>query len=321
MSGRVFQIVAGTTAGIYLALCLGCDRTIDSGVTATQGPVEIRMDTDTFLVGDIIPVHIHITASPHATLRLPSVEQGEELILVNRHVETDTLSETNERTRFHLQLQAFSAGEYTLFSEPVSLREGETTMSLPAPELQFEVRSSLTNDNEQIRAYKEPMLWPTQSRSRILAVLAGVFLVAVLIGAGVWLWRYLHRRPPPVAPVVPAHEIAIRALRDLKAKKYLDRDEVEPYFVELSAIVRHYLENRFELRAPELTTEEFIREAAVHPRLSPDQQERVHRFMQQSDLVKFARWTPGRAESDQAMEMAFELVEETRERPEREASS
>ena len=36
------------------------------------------------------------------------------------------------------------------------------------------------------------------------------------------------------------------------------RQGIEAFFVEISAIIRRYLEDRFDLRAPELTTEEFL---------------------------------------------------------------
>ena len=42
------------------------------------------------------------------------------------------------------------------------------------------------------------------------------------------------------------------------AERLVERGELERYYVGLSAIVRRYLEDRFGLRAPEMTTEEFL---------------------------------------------------------------
>ena len=52
--------------------------------------------------------------------------------------------------------------------------------------------------------------------------------------------------------------------------------------------MRRYLEDRFELRAPELTTEEFLDVAGSANRLSHDHQSLLRDFLRQADLVKFA---------------------------------
>ena len=73
--------------------------------------------------------------------------------------------------------------------------------------------------------------------------------------AGFLLWRSRRRR----VCARNAYEIA-RARLDLLLLAATPRseEEIEAFFVEISAIIRRYLEDRFELRAPELTTEEFL---------------------------------------------------------------
>lgn len=79
----------------------------------------------------------------------------------------------------------------------------------------------------------------------------------------------------------------------------------------MSGIVRHYLEDRFGLRAPERTTEEFIRDALASRALSAAHRELVAGFLEQSDLVKFARHAPGQADMRNALDSAERLVRET----------
>ncbi len=66
------------------------------------------------------------------------------------------------------------------------------------------------------------------------------------------------------------------------------RRPIESFFVAISAIVRRYLEDRFDLRAPELTTEEFLALAGSASSLSHDHQHLLRDFLRQADLVKFA---------------------------------
>ena len=51
------------------------------------------------------------------------------------------------------------------------------------------------------------------------------------------------------------------ALNRLRAQGLIEQGQFEDYYVQLSSIVRHYLEDRFHLRAPEMTTEEFLHDA------------------------------------------------------------
>jgi hypothetical protein len=76
--------------------------------------------------------------------------------------------------------------------------------------------------------------------------------------------------------------------------------------------VRRYLEGQFGLRAPERTTEEFLYEVSGDGSLSPQHKELLGRFLQESDLVKFARHRPGKDDMDRVFGAAEEFVQETR---------
>ena len=103
----------------------------------------------------------------------------------------------------------------------------------------------------------------------------------------------------------------MNALRDLLAKGWIETENSEPFYIELSSIIRRYLEGRFGLRAPERTTEEFIREAVTSRLLSSDHQMLTSEFLEQCDLVKFARHRPKRADMQNGYNAAERLVRET----------
>ena len=71
---------------------------------------------------------------------------------------------------------------------------------------------------------------------------------------------------------------------------------MDEFFVELTDIVRRYLEQRFDLHAPELTTEEFLDIAASSPDLTGEHRGFLQTFLRNADQVKFARHVP--AEND-----------------------
>jgi hypothetical protein len=139
--------------------------------------------------------------------------------------------------------------------------------------------------------------------------LGGLGLLTALALAAWYAWRRYRagqKRVPPAA-VVPPYR---RALDRLRAALDLMHDP-ERFCVVVSDAVRWYLEERFQLRAPERTTEEFLAELRGAGRLSDLQQSLLGDFLTRCDLVKFARHQPSEPELRALHDAAVRLVEET----------
>ena len=139
--------------------------------------------------------------------------------------------------------------------------------------------------------------------------LAAVLLAGLVLGS----WKYWRDRKArmPAPPPVPAH---VRAWQRLEAALALI-GQPKPFCVAVSDAVRMYLEERFDFRAPERTTEEFLYELQDTDRLLPDQKTSLGEFLQRCDLVKFARYEPRETELRELHASALRLVEETRPEP------
>ena len=85
----------------------------------------------------------------------------------------------------------------------------------------------------------------------------------------------------------------------------------KPFCTMVSDTVRCYLEERFNFRAPERTTEEFLYELSDTNLLAPDQKESLGEFLEECDLVKFAKYEPAETELRNLHNSALRLVEET----------
>lgn len=136
----------------------------------------------------------------------------------------------------------------------------------------------------------------------LLAVLA-VLVVLYLL----WHWWKKKKSLVPVVPPVPAH---IRAKQKLDAALALIA-QPKPFVIEVSDTARAYLEERFTFRAPERTTEEFLRELNSSDLLVKEQKESLGKFLESCDLVKFAKYEPGEKELRELHSSALKLVEET----------
>jgi hypothetical protein len=135
--------------------------------------------------------------------------------------------------------------------------------------------------------------------------------VLVIIGFIAWfLWRKRGAQPEP-APIVPAH---VRAKQKLtEALAFIG--EPNRFCTLVSNAIRLYLEERFELRAPERTTEEFLVELRRSEHLTIDQKESLGRFLESCDLVKFARYEPTEVALRELHDSALRLIDETQFEP------
>jgi hypothetical protein len=133
-------------------------------------------------------------------------------------------------------------------------------------------------DIHDIRA---PYLIPQDWRLPAL-IAAAVVLVLVLSW---WGWRrILARRPPPT--------LLQRTLQKLEATRALmEAGDARAFCAALSDVVRAYIEQRFDVRATQRTTPEFLGDclAQVGSALQAHEQA-LGEFLKFCDLAKFARW-------------------------------
>lgn len=123
----------------------------------------------------------------------------------------------------------------------------------------------------------------------------------------------LRRRGPRVVvvPTIPPHEWARRELSLLRSDRLVERGLIQEFYYRVSGVVRGYIERRFAVSAPEMTTEEFLVAAAHDGRFGPEHTGELQQFLTACDLVKYARQIPSAAEADQVLSAAGGFVERT----------
>ena len=115
------------------------------------------------------------------------------------------------------------------------------------------------------------------------AALAGILLVlllAYLIFRKIRLAVRVHRMSPI--------ERALYELDRLLQKGLPGRGFYKDFYVELTMVVRRYIERQYGVRAPNLTTDEFLRAAGSNAAFTQASIAELKAFLQSADLVKFA---------------------------------
>lgn len=141
-----------------------------------------------------------------------------------------------------------------------------------------------------------------------LTVLALVVLIALVV---VWYLRKPKKQAVIEVNPLTAWEKAYARLDNLKLKKLIERPSLKPFYIELSDIIRHYLEERFSLKAPEMTTEEFLESLRTMPVLNEVQKQMLEEFLRTCDMVKFAKHQPSVQEAEKSFELIKALIGQT----------
>jgi len=296
---------------LILLVLTGCGKPVaplpPEGFTA-----QAALSTNTILVGD--PVTLTLTALHPAgsTISFPNIGNGKEIVIRGRAPGSRELSKTILESEENYQLTSFRVGDWTLTTHPVICTFSNGTQKTQAlPELVLQVQSSLNATNATKISDIKDIIKPPLQISRKLWILLLIALLALIAGIATHLFlskpRTILQTPPPEPP----HIIARQALAALRGKPW----SPEPFFTELSLILRTYLENRFSLNAPESTTEELTRAMSSDKRLEFQEQQTLRNFMTQADLVKFARADAQQDVMQNAFSTVEQFVEQTKEEP------
>ena len=301
---------------VVCGLLVGWDAAVCGAAVAdqTETPsVSVSVDRTEVTIGDPIRYTISVTAAAGVEVEIPLLGEqlGDFTVLDFGQLPPRTENGRVVTGRW-FRLTTFETGQHLLpgptirYRQPTGQRE-----RIDGNDVSITVLSLLAEagQNPTLRDIKPPEALPFDWRLYGLAAIVGL----VLAGLGGGLFFYRRRPTPAVAPPAPpASQVALEALRRLHAQGLIEKQQFETYYVGLSAIVREYLENGLNLRAPEMTTEEFLSAAARDHQLSAVQQARLAEFLSRADLVKFARHQPGLEEGEAAYRAARRFVEETR---------
>ena len=287
---------------VGLLLLGGCGRPAEP-LPPSGFDAQAALSADTIYVGDEVALTLSARHPTNSVVHFPTLGNGKRVVVRDRsHVLEKEQGGIQESTEV-IHLTSFRVGDWSVFTNPVVCVGADgSEKTATFSNLVLHVQSSLNETNATKLSDIKGVVNPPLRIGRVVWVMLLIALLA-LIGGGVTL--LLRRRKSGetmfTKPSISPHIIAKNALEALRNKRWIS----EPFFTELSLILRTYLENRFDLNAAELTTEELTRTMAHDQRLATQEQQTLRNFLTQADLVKFAR---ADAERD-VMRTAFQTVE------------
>jgi hypothetical protein len=246
---------------------------------ATQGSVAVKVESETNTIDPARSIFLRVEVKSSSSDNAPLPDLRE-------RVEGFSLAEDfNEEPRRLDDGSVVKVSNWRLVPEPCAnvyrirpfvvgnMVAGPIYFSAPSP------RDPVTGDMEcSPKKDLPPLSWKLAGIvSAILATLAGlVYLLLRLI-------RLVARKVKEhrMSPI----ERAWVELERLLGKGLPSRGRYKDFYVELTMVVRRYVQRKYGIKAPHLTTEEFLREFRDAESVG---KESLARFLESADMVKFA---------------------------------
>jgi hypothetical protein len=283
-----------------------------------QGPVtvHIRVDKSKITIADTLWLELETAIGSGYDVNMPKVDKVlENFGIVDWQNLGSRLDPNNNIvSTYRYRLEPFLSGKFAIPAFTFEFRDINSqdakTYELTTEPVDIEVTSLLGEQKGKlsIADIENVVDMPTK------LVWWWILPAVAIVGAAGGLWLYLRKKKIKEAVRIfkPAHEIAYARLQALIQQDLIKAGRVKEFYEGVSDILRHYIEDRFELRAPERTTEEFLFEIRDTGVLSEADRKALAEFLTHCDLVKFAKHSPTNEQIQHTFDLAKNFIEQTK---------
>jgi hypothetical protein len=312
-----------------LLLSAGCEKSEDTNGQKGEfeidkpyerGPltVHVKIDKNKITIAETVLLELEAAIEPGYEVQMPKVDKVlESFGIVDWDNLGDRLDENNKVvSRYQYRLEPFLSGTYAIPAFTFEFYDAndaeEKKYELYTDPIDIEVASLLGEQRSElvIADIEDVVEMPQKAHLWWLWILSAVSIIAAIIGT----WAYLRQKriDKLVRIFKPAHEIAYARLRALVKDDLIKAGKVKEFYERVSNILRHYIEHRFDLRAPERTTEEFLIELQQTDVLPAPDKARLGEFLRHCDLVKFANMSPATEQIQRTFDLAKDFIDKTK---------
>ena len=205
-------------------------------------------------------------------------------------------------------LVPFEEGHYALPDVPV-IRESDT---LVFKGLEMDVKTMpVDTATFEIHDIKGQILYPVTFKE-LLPWIGGGLLAAALIALAVWLIvRASKRKAEALKPKDPAYIVALRELDKYRSDKYWAPDKQKAFYSGITDALKFYMDERFGVDAPEMTTAELFDALKSDKDITPEMYSSLKELFERADFVKFAKHIASEQENAAALPLAVRFVTTT----------
>jgi hypothetical protein len=283
-----------------------------------KGPatVHVRLDKTKLTIADTVLLQLEASLPSGYEMQMPKVDKAlEHFGMVDwNNLGKKLDGKNNVVTTYQYRLEPLLSGKYDIPAFTFQfhdVNDPNATHEVASEPIPVEVTSLLGDQraNLVIDDIEGVVDMPKAASHWWLWVLVALGVAAV---PAAWLFLRRRRIKELVRIFRPAHELAYARLRALVAENLVEQGRISEFYERISGILRHYIEDRFDLRAPERTTEEFLDELRCAQTLASADKSVLEEFLTHCDLVKFAQHDPTTEQVQRTFDLVKDFIERTR---------
>lgn len=270
---------------LHIFLCIGF-----AAIAQNQPKVTVKADTTKIRIGEQINYEITVeqaeTGVIFPELQLDSLGHIEV-------VESLTIDTLKNRLVKKYKLTSFDSGSYVIprqsifiWNQPYftdSIRIDVATVAVDTLKQKMYPIKAIHKEPYTFDDFKSYLWW-------ILGILA---LLAII------LYFVLRKKKTPeeIIARIPPYQLALQQLKELDKKQLWQHNKIKEFYVELTEIVRNYIERELKVPALESTTDELIESitdfnSSGSLKLPKETVDKLQKLLKEADLVKFAKYKP-----------------------------
>ena len=279
-----------------------------------QGLVEATLTTEgeNLTVGDPIKLTLSVTHAADQTVILPQLESnwGDFIVHSQAPAETITNPDGTKTTSQVIDVRLFAPGTFTTPPLPITISDSSGQLSeVTAMPVSLMINSVLVEGDNELRDIKPQAELPY---TNLVPWIIGGMLIAGALG-GAALWR--RRRQTSLAQAAIdnrlPHEAALDELERISKLGLPESGHFKEHYTLVSDCIRVYMERTFQIPVLERTTSE-IRYRLKGTSITPDVSRKFLFLLDESDLVKFSKFTPETASATLLLETGRQIIADTK---------
>lgn len=289
------------------------------GGIVPSGPAYLKQVSpgDSILIADQLEYGFELKDVKEGTaIALPDMKvySSDTLVLV-REWQIDTLKSYRKKGSYDIRatvlLAPFEQGKYNMDTLPVGIAGASGMDTLMFDPVSFEVTTiPVDTATFQINDIKGQIRYPVTFKE-LLPYLAGFSALVALIVLAVILIRRAARRRLEDERREPAYIVALRRLENFRSDKYWVPEKQKTFYSGITDALKFYIEDRFGVDAPEMTTAELFDALKTDKDITPELFSEVKELFETADFVKFAKFTATQAQTAGALPVAVKFVTTT----------
>ena len=281
------------------------------GIAAAQTPanVTITPSTDSVTVGDPVELTVTVNHPAGTQVLMPTLEPNWGSFIVRSQSPVTTV-DNGDGTATSTQLidtRLFAPGAFETPPLNITIADSNGQITeVAAPPIPIIVNSVLVEGDTELRDIKPQATLPGALTWPIFVAALGALIAGI-----VW---FMARRVKEAFDNRLPHEVALDTLAAVEKERLPENGRFKEHYTLITDALRAYVEQTQGIQATDRTTAEIQTELSKSS-LTTEQAKQFTTILSESDLVKFAKFTPDIESAHALVAESRQFIEETKPEP------